>query len=495
MSLWAFFIRICSFTENYHTGLLCGRLANISAAFIPVFFTHFSLAFTNREINKNKLLILGYFSAVFILIAGFTRYFIPFVRPIAGFNYLASPGPIYIFFTVMFFFYVIYSQYILIKGLKSSNSPAKQNQLKYVIFGTIAGYICGSTVFLGGYGIDFKPWPVNFIFIYTLLVAYAILKHKLMDINVVIKKGIIYSTLATLLTAIYLIFVILIERLFHQFIGYTSVVATILAAFTIAIFFIPLKNYIQTFVDKLFFKGTLDSLAKEKELMQDELMRSERLKAVATLAAGMAHEIKNPLTAIKTFTEHLTEKKDDPAFITKFERIVGGEVDKINRIVHQLLDFAKPAPLKLEKININNLLDDTISLLSNDIIKHNIKLNKRYSDISTIQVDPNQLKQAFLNLLLNAIEAMPEGGELTVKTSKTDRNQAVEVIISDTGYGVAEKELPHIFDPFYSTKDKGTGLGLSITYEIIKKHNGRITVESKVGVGTKTKINLYVSNF
>lgn len=224
--------------------------------------------------------------------------------------------------------------------------------------------------------------------------------------------------------------------------------------------------------------------------MQEELMRSERLKAVSTLAAGMAHEIKNPLTAIKTFTEYLREKKDDPEFIDKFERIVGTEVDKINNIVHQLLDFAKPAPLKLETANINNILDDTLSLLSNDIIKHNIRLIKEYSPLPDMQADPNQLKQAFLNIILNAIEAMSSGGELSVGTQTVVSGQVsrVQVIIKDTGAGIPQKDLPHIFDPFYSTKDKGTGLGLSITYEIIKKHSGSISVESEAGKGTEVKI-------
>ena len=394
------------------------------------------------------------------------------------------------FFHHIFVIYLFASLLLGINDLfrifKTTNVFSERNKIKYVALSFLTISLTSTGFFLA-YNINIYPiFYQIFGIAFSIIVSYAILKYQLLDIRIVIGKSLVYSILATIITVAYFVVIYLTENIFRGFIGYKSLYFA-LGVIAISILLLqPLKNRIQYIVDRLFFKGTLDTLSQEKELMQEELIRSERLKAVATLAAGMAHEIKNPLTAIKTFTEHLKEKKDDPEFIAKFERIVGGEVDKINNIVHQLLNFAKPAPLKLETTNLNHLLGDTLSLLSNDLIKHKIKLIKAYADIPNIQADPNQLKQAFLNLLLNAIEAMPDGGELTVVTQTNE--QRLQVSIKDTGKGISPKDLPHIFDPFYSTKDKGSGLGLSITHEIIKKHNGSISVESEAGAGAVVRI-------
>ncbi|NQU19406.1 hypothetical protein HQ550_04575 [bacterium] len=229
-------------------------------------------------------------------------------------------------------------------------------------------------------------------------------------------------------------------------------------------------------------------------------MRSEKLKAVATFASGMAHEIKNPLTAIKTFAEYLPQKTEDKEFLGKFSKIVGSEVEKIDNLVHQLLDFSKPAPLQLKKADIHKLVDETLELLNNQFIRHNIKVNKNYSDFEMIAViDRNQMKQVSLNLFINAIEAMSNGGTLTVSTELVNsgeirdnscKKRFVRICVQDTGCGISEKDLPHIFEPFYSTKEKGSGLGLSIVYNIIKEHKGSIKAESRINKGTKFVIEL-----
>jgi two-component system sensor histidine kinase HydH len=331
------------------------------------------------------------------------------------------------------------------------------------------------------------------------------LKYQVLNINIVIQKSFVYSILIAIISTTYFIFVFLAERFFQGMFGYTSLIVSIIYAITIALFFIPVKNRIQHFADKIFLGKDLVQIARENELMKQELERSERLKAVAHFASGMAHEIKNPLTAIKTFTEYLPEKKNDPEFLNKFSNIVSGEVDRIDSLVHQLLDFAKPSPLKLEETDIHKLLVDTLNLLSNDFIKCKIKVNTDYTDKKLIiHIDPNRMKQAFLNIFLNALEAMPSGGTLSIKTivhrqqtidgsvdhrpSTMDSKVIIEVI--DTGCGIPEKDLPHIFEPFYSTKENGTGLGLSIVYNIIKEHGGSIKAETKTGEGTRFVIEL-----
>ena len=154
----------------------------------------------------------------------------------------------------------------------------------------------------------------------------------------------------------------------------------------------------------------------------------------------------------------------------------------------------QPKPLKLQVVDVHVVLNETLNFLSNELVKHKINLVKEYSATHfNIQADSNQLKQAFLNIFLNAIDAMPDEGMLTVSTSNSDINSQFTVIsIKDTGCGIQKKDLPRIFEPFYSKKEQGTGLGLSIVYNIIKEHSGNIRLESKVGVGTKLIIELLV---
>ena len=310
-----------------------------------------------------------------------------------------------------------------------------------------------------------------------------------MNISIVFRKGLIYSFLLSLITVIYFLIVLLIEKLFQNLLGYSSIIISLSATISITILFTPLKNWVQSFVDQYFFKGTQIQIAAENELLRQELARSEKLKAISTLASGMAHEIKNPLTAIRTFTEFLPDKKNDPEFLNKFTKIVGKEVNRIDELVHRLLDFAKPSPLQLKDIDIHHLIDETLEFLNNDFIKHQIKVSKEYTnEAASFKIDYNQIKQALFNIILNAIDAMPKGGILSIRTEK--EGEKIKIYIKDTGEGIAKKDLLLIFDPFFTKKDGGTGLGLAITHEIIKAHNGKIIVESELGKGTEFKIEL-----
>jgi signal transduction histidine kinase len=311
-----------------------------------------------------------------------------------------------------------------------------------------------------------------------------------MDINLVIRKGLIYSALISLVTISYIIFALLVENLFRGIVGYRSLPITIITITLLVIFFQPLKNYIQRFIDKYFFHGTIDQIDEENIKLREELQKSEKLKAVATLAAGMAHEIKNPLTSIKTFNEYLPSKHNDMDFVNKFNKIVGDEVDRINYIVRQLLEFSKPSDLELKEASVTELLDETLDLLNNDLLKHNIKLEKKYSPLPPLKIDPLQIKQVFLNVLLNAIDSMRSGGGITIEARA---GNDIAITITDTGKGIEKEDLKRIFDPFFSKKDGGTGLGLSVVHGIIEKHGGKINVESAPGAGTSFKITLPIS--
>ncbi len=462
------------------------KIMHTSVILTPIFFFNFVCTLT--KYRRKMLVPLSYtLGALFLFYNLISNNFFS-IKVIFGNviypHFIFPQNFLYlIFYFIIYWVLLTYAFIILFQHYKRSNE-FQRKQLKYLILGFFICWLGPHGMFLPIFNVPIYPFANFFVALYPLIFVYAIAKRQFINIDIVIKRSLVYSILVAFITGIYLIFILVVGKLFQDILGYKSFLLHMLAAFSIALIFTPLKNAIQYFIDQRFFKGTLPSLAEDKQRLEEELRRSDRLKAVATLAAGMAHEIKNPLTGIKTFTEYLDKNKDNPEFIEKFKKIVGAEVDKINNIVHQLLDFAKPAPLSLKECSINQILDETLALLSSDLLKHNIILEKEFkAENAKIMADFNQLKQAFLNILLNSIQAMPNGGTLKVGTSLyLDR---IKIIIEDTGIGISEKDLPHIFDPFYTTTDEGTGLGLSITHGIIKEHNGRIDVESKVGVGSK----------
>lgn len=229
-------------------------------------------------------------------------------------------------------------------------------------------------------------------------------------------------------------------------------------------------------------------MEKENQLLYKEVQKQDHLKAVALFASGMAHEVKNPLAAIRTFAEYLPQKYDDPAFREKFKKVMVDEVDRIDGIVRQLLDFSKPQSPRLGPLKIKTLIQETLAPMSNTFLKNHIHVVNDFGEDQVIAADKNQLKQVFLNLFLNAIQAMPTGGTLTFKSSLS-QDQLLIVTVSDTGCGIPEEQLLHIFEPFYTTKEFGTGLGLSIVKEIIVAHGGDIWADSEPGAGTQINIS------
>lgn len=486
---WSFCeIRLISST-NYETALFWGHTMFIGIFLISNFFFHFTISFFGIK-NKGWVIRFVYLANLIFIALSPTKYIVTDVMPKFYVRYYASPGIALHFATILFFVCASYSIWKIFEEYRNS-SGGRRNQLKYLLLSMLMGFGSGSVNFLLVYSINISILPfLSYIgSLYAGVATYAILRHHLMDINIVIKRTAVYSILVTLITIIYFIIVYIMESLFRGFVGYKSIPWTLGVIALFILIFQPLKNLIQSFVDKYFFKTSQAVLVDELQKAQEELKRTERLKAVGTLAAGMAHEIKNPLTSIKTFTEYLPEKYNDPEFVEKFHKIVSIEVDKINSIVQQLLDFSKPKPLQLKEVDIHQIIDQTLSLLSNSLIKHKIILVRNYDNsLPLLRIDPNQMQQVFCNLFLNAIEAMKGGGKLIVSTAQI--NNTIQITISDTGKGIAKKDLEHIFNPFYTTKETGTGLGMSIIYGIIKEHRGEINVISRERKGTNAIIML-----
>jgi two-component system sensor histidine kinase HydH len=229
---------------------------------------------------------------------------------------------------------------------------------------------------------------------------------------------------------------------------------------------------------------------REIRELQKKVRRSERLAALGRLASGVAHEIRNPLSSIKGFAQYFRDKFEVGTEDKSYADIMIQEVDRLNRVITQLLDFGRPKELRLELHPLSQILEHPLRLIRADLNKRGIQLIESPFPEGEIKVDSDQITQALLNIFLNAMESMEKGGALRVEMVKKPERGGVEILISDSGSGIRRENLSRIFDPFFSTKKKGTGLGLAITANIIEAHGGEIVVESKEGKGTTFKIFL-----
>ena len=648
---WSLFGRELSFEKT--TALFFIRLSYVGVISIPVIFLHF-VASNLKQVNY-KLILPAYALGLIFQIFNFTPLFIKDAGPILSFRYYGIPGIVYPFFVISFAGIIVYSHYILIKYFKKSEGQTR-NQIRYLLFATVIGFVGGGTGFLPNFGIEIFPFGFYLFSVYVVLVSYAITKHRLMDINVVFKKGTTYVLLLLLLFVPSFLLIFIIQKLFLGEINYLFSVIVFCILFMVAIFFNRIKPGTERAVEQFLFKDrynyrdtlgkfskamvsilNLESLSKRiietitqtmrvekaslyvlyeerggyhllesrnikiasfppvlakgdplpqylqkmKEIIiREELLkggnipelnkvintmsqleaevsiplvlkgqligmmnlshkfnkdiyshediellstlanqtaiaienarlyedlkksksyirRADRLASLGTLTAGLAHEIRHPLVAIKTFTQLLPERLEDEEFRNHFLNIASGEVDRISALVTELLEFARPSEPKFELENINEILDGMILLISSETKSKHINIAKDYgTDLSPITIDREQMKQVFLNMLLNAIEATPGNGKIVVKTRsfiKPDGEPYIQIEFTDNGCGIAPEYLEDIFTPFFTTKEKGSGLGLSISNQIIQDHKGYIDVESQLNKGTSFFINLPIS--
>ncbi|MCX7794551.1 MAG: ATP-binding protein [Thermodesulfovibrionales bacterium] len=255
-----------------------------------------------------------------------------------------------------------------------------------------------------------------------------------------------------------------------------------------------LSNIISVSFINVKLMENLRTQMRELQQTQEQLIQAAKLAALGEMASNIAHELNNPLTSIIGFSE-LSQEETDIETIKKDLKIIEQESLRAKEIVNQLLEFARKRSINIEEVNLNLLLQEVLKLASLQLKHSNINVIEDFGQIPTIQGDHNQLKQVFLNLINNAIHAMPDGGTLTIRTGLLDKEN-VYIDVEDTGHGITPEILPRIFEPFFTTKkEKGTGLGLSISYKIIDSHGGWIDVKSEVNKGTKFSVFLPVRQF
>ena len=254
-----------------------------------------------------------------------------------------------------------------------------------------------------------------------------------------------------------------------------------------------LANQVAVAIENSVMYSTISKQYEELKLTKDKLNEADKLASLGTMAAGMAHEIKNPLSSMKVFSQLLHERFEDPEFRKKFEEIIPKEINRIDRIVEGLLSFAKSPELQVSQVGIQEVLDEVIIDIKEDIERGGINIEKKYGAAPAVNADREQLMRAFSNIILNAVQAMQAGGKLGIEISADKSSKAVTVLISDTGNGISKEHLGHIFDPFFTTKHYGTGLGLTISHSIIDKHKGSIDIKSEPGKGTTVAVTLPAS--
>ncbi len=584
-------------------------------------------------------------------------------------QYFPRAGLIFQLFILNFVLFVGYALLLVLRKYRETTAGTKRNQVAYFLVASSFTVLVGSTNFLPSFGIRIYPIGNTATIVFTSIVAYAIVKHRLMDIEVAIKKSVVYASLTASITAIYAIIV----GVFHGVFGIArfaqgSLLVNALAAMIIALSFQPLRNRIQKTVDRLFFKDkydyhktlkdfsgaitsilSLDRLLKmivnkvtevmhigkgcimlwdehtekfrikmgkglrkeifnkmyfmksdypiewlerkkkifnreeteiflrrnessqkdserQKEVketmdklkevgailciplvMKDRLVgifsldnkmsgdkfttedlellstvanqasiaienarlyeemreleknlhRADKLTALGTLASSIAHEIRNPLVSIKTFTQLAPRKFNSQDFLDKFQTIVPEELQRMESILNQLLNFSRPSQAEFYPVSVQQIIDSILSLMNTELSRSNIEVVKLYDKhLPQIMGDGEQLKQVFMNIVLNAIQSMPEGGALKIITgleqgaAGRDTIAFVSIEFADTGCGIPEENLEDLFNPFFTTKSGGSGLGLSISHRIIKEHNGHINVKSREGEGTTFTVKL-----
>lgn len=237
----------------------------------------------------------------------------------------------------------------------------------------------------------------------------------------------------------------------------------------------------------------------EKKKMDDYFLRVEKFAALGHIVSGIAHEIRNPLAGIYTTVQNL-EADFDEASSQKIElKNIMSEIDRVEKLIREILNLAKPLPLQVEKVDIHQLLSTTLYFINKEAAKKGIVLETLFNDgIVHIKADPNRLRQVFLNLLINAVESVKKNGKVSIRTEmiKADDGRGGNIIIrfQDDGIGIPLEHMNKIFDPFFTTKNVGTGLGLTVSHKIIQDHCGMIEVESQINKGTTFSITLPINN-
>lgn len=497
VALWAFFASISFTTSDSALSLLFNRIANVVVGFIPVLFIGFTSSLSKKSPSKNLVYQFAWIIPVLCLIFIQHPIFIPSVEPKAGLSNYPNAGFLFHLFALNFSFCVVYGEWLLWKHLQKGDVSESQKMSGMLILGgTSIGFLLGGTAFLTVYNVPIAPYPSCLVWLFALFGTIAIARYNLFGIQMS-PKEIPYFLVVTTSTILYLSASFLFAQFINQILKFDHPLHQFVTFLLCGLLLRPLQSAFEHTISYLLFKSTAKQLRALNHNLFERIEKDRRLSETSLLAAGMAHEIKNPLTTLKTFAEYLPDRYNDPDFIQRCSRIIQEETDRINNIVLQILEFASPSAIEPTNVDLHNLVEETLSMLSINLVGRSINaVNDVPKDLS-ICLDRKRFRQVLVNLFLNAIDACKNGGSIIIRSASSRRGfkNGVEISITDTGIGMSEEELTHLYDPFYShNKENGTGLGMNIVKRIIDDHRGDIRVESKPNEGTTFTIFIPHSN-
>jgi signal transduction histidine kinase len=662
VSIWSYAYFAWQLAETESRAMTFVRLLMAGSTLIPIFYFHHILSILGLVERYRFPLRAGYALGGCFLLLVPTPWFVADLQPAMSFRYWPKPGPIFHFYLLWFVGYALLTIYLIVVSYKHAKG-IRRNQCLYLLIGTLIGYAGGATNFPLWYGIRIPPDGTILASVYVSIVAYTMLRYRLLDFSVAVERGLTYLFLVELIFLPTYPLLVMAQKAYfgaisHQF----SLILFLL--FTMALLgAYRIKPEAQAAIGRTLFRGRydmyetlsafskalvtildLDSLTKEivrtlarvidiktaslfllnKEqglyvlasshgfnpddlpslrlstgnalplhlashqsilvreefehaagripkppvldtlrvmrsevclplinkdqligfcnlgprtnhqmFSEDELSllttlaqnaaialdnamlyedlrrsqtlmrRTDRLRSLETIAGGFAHEIRNPLTSIKTFVQLAPERRNDSDFMDHFSQVVSEDVARIERLIQEILDYARYMEPKFMAEDLNDIVSSCLYFVEVKADSKAISIEKDLaSDLPPVMLDRQQIKQVLLNLFLNAMEAMAEcGGRLRVKTHRLTKQHGrpwVQIEVADTGPGISPTNLEHIFDPFYTTKHaseerEGTGLGLTIVHQIVQEHRGSIEVQSAVGRGTSFFVNLPTS--
>jgi len=492
-SVWTFAQAFGELLIDKRTILILTRINVGAAVLLPVFYLHFILSLLKLDLNQKNILRTAYFFSLVFVFLVFTPLFVKDIAPAAGFKYYPAPGMVYPFFALYLLSCFIYGFARLVLALRRTSGEDHQ-RLLYVFVASLIGFSGGITAFFPVFNINFPVLSHLSLPVYVAITVYAIVKHKLLDISIIVREGLVYSALTVLFAVFYVLVVLIANYSLSRFIHLDPVMTALAVVFISVMVFQPVRDRVQGTVDRLFFMGeyryqkTINDLSKENRRLFRSLLQADKLAALGTLSAGMAHEIKNPLAALAAMTQMLPENSSDDEFMKDYREMVPRQLERINRIVENLLRTGEAPSLEKKETDVNSIIGEVLELNSSLSRKKRIDVLAKLGALPAVFADPGQLQLVFSNLVLNAMQAMPHGGRIEI--ASWESGGRVFVQIADNGVGIPADKLDKIFDPFFSLREGGTGLGLFTAYRIIQEHGGMIEVESQIGKGTKFTICL-----
>lgn len=592
--LWLYSVSFLYTTENYQNALLLGKIKYMSVAFIPVFFYHFLVTFLEIKDSRQKVCLYFFYAAslTFVTLIWFSPFMIDGLYKYYWGMYPRGGifSSLFVLYFIAIFFYCLAMLFFYYRTNRSSFSHIRLLQIKWIF---VSFFLSSFAMpdFLPYFGVNYRPLGHIAISLFLLTNAYSIVRYRVMDIEVIIKKTLIFSGLFISAYTIFAFFALLSQVLFERYIIENRWVSLIPSVFVVTIMLRPLENFLVTVTDKYLFQKKYDykellktfmsevltvleidklvMLTKEKlektmkleycgiimtnkydknivynseiklkipitlndkaigalllgkkksdeeytkddiDILQsltkalgiaisnaklfDELARTQvemtqkdKMATVGTLAAGMAHEILNPITTIRVFSEYVPDRFKDTEFTDKYKDIVVKEVDKIDHIIQALIDFSgDDSEAEIEMVSLEESIDELISLigLNKDMLDKIDFIKEIPINISKIRINRKEFDEILLNLTQNAMHAIEGKGRITFKAE--EKNEFVELNIIDTGCGMSDDIAKNIFNPFFTTRSEGFGLGLFVVKQLVKRNGGDISVESKAGKGTE----------